>query len=216
MSLLEDFIREHDGKKIDYDGAYGAQCVDVIKFWFKKLGLPIPRGNGNQYAQNADGIRVKYVKNTPTGVPKPGDVVVWNTGIGPYGHVAIFVEGDTRSFRSFDQNYPLNTACHIQSHSYNHVDGWLHPVQLDTPTPPPPPPPPPVDPKDAIIADLQGRIDKANALIAQLQTDLTVCQNRPPQIVEVIKEVPTIETKVVEVEPTWWIKIKEFFRSKNV
>lgn len=199
MGLLQDFISKHTNQKLDYDGAYGAQCVDLIKYWFKALGLPIPTGNGNQYARNADGSRVIFIKNTPSGIPKPGDVIVWNTGIGAYGHVAIFVEGDVNSFRSFDQNYPLNSSCHIQNHSYNHVDGWLHPVQLDTPAPPPPPPPPPVDPRDGIIADLTDRINKANALIAQLRTDLTVCQSRPPQVVEVIKEVikevPVVEYK---------------------
>lgn len=220
---LNEFINRHNGKKIDFDGAYGAQCVDVIKFWFRDLGLPIPTGNGYQYAKNADGVRVVFVKNTPSGVPKPGDVIVWNKGIGPYGHVAIFVEGNTNSFRSFDQNFPLNSACHIQSHDYKAVDGWLHPVQLDAPVPPPPPPPapPPVDPCAANKAETEQYkelLRQANSHIGDLETSLKdLVEN--PKIIETttVKEVPVtkIETvvQIKEVEPKWLSAIRNYITS---
>ena len=73
----------------------------------------------------------EQIGNTPAGIPQEGDIVFW--GSGTYGHVAVFVEGSVDSFRSFDQNYPTGSPCHIQNHiNYNSVLGWLrfkgHPV----------------------------------------------------------------------------------------
>ena len=41
------------GKALDYDGAYGAQCVDLIKYYYAYLGEKPVRGNGKDYATNA-------------------------------------------------------------------------------------------------------------------------------------------------------------------
>jgi hypothetical protein len=66
------------------------------------------------------------IDNTPTGVPLKGDIIFWGTGIGPYGHVAIMIQGDANSFRSFDQNFPTGSVCHAQNHpNYTGVLGWL-------------------------------------------------------------------------------------------
>lgn len=65
------------------------------------------------------------------------------------------------------------------------------------------------------VNELSTAVDAANTLIAQKNTEIGSLHERIaalPQVVEVIKEV----TKTVEVEPSWWVKIKEFFRSKNV
>lgn len=70
------------------------------------------------------------VKNTPLNVPKPGDIVFWGfyLGItGLAGHVAIFKEGNVNGFISFDQNFPTNSPCHLQTHSYRGVLGWFTP-----------------------------------------------------------------------------------------
>ena len=63
--------------------------------------------------------------NTPTGVPNKGDILFWGTGVGPYGHVAIYVSGDVMNIKSFDQNYPTGSSCHLQDHNYKGVLGWL-------------------------------------------------------------------------------------------
>lgn len=129
---LQDFINRWRGKKIDYDGVYSNQCVDLIKQYFKELGLFIPHGNAIDYQKNAhDGVI--WIKNTPSGVPISGDVIVW--GMKPYGHVGIFVEGDVKSFRSFDQNWPnaKGEPCEIHNHNYTNVLGWLRPpTQITT------------------------------------------------------------------------------------
>ena len=54
-------------------------------------------------------------------------MIIWNKLLGQYGHVAVFLEGDNKKFKSFDQNYPVGSACHIQDHDYKAVMGWLRP-----------------------------------------------------------------------------------------
>ncbi|MEN9864526.1 MAG: hypothetical protein RL748_116, partial [Pseudomonadota bacterium] len=68
------------------------------------------------------------VANTPQGVPQRGDIVIWGKGAGRgYGHVAIFLEGDAKSFVSLDQNWPTLNKVTKTQHDYLHVLGWLTP-----------------------------------------------------------------------------------------
>lgn len=125
MLNLDEFIKKNNGLKLDSDGsAHGSateyQCVDLCNAWLKNLVAPAIRGNAVNWA-GARGF--EWIKNTPLNVPRPGDIVVWNCG--KYGHVAIFVSGNVLSFTSFDQNWPVNSACHLQKHSYIGVMGWL-------------------------------------------------------------------------------------------
>jgi hypothetical protein len=126
---LTDFIRKYDGQTVDFDGNHGGQCVDVYRAYCKEV-LNIPQ---SPPVKGAKDIAKTYLPdyfdwtgNREEGVPQPGDIVIWGDEIGPYGHVAIFVDGTNRSFRSFDQNYPLGSKCHLQAHRYTGVLGWLH------------------------------------------------------------------------------------------
>lgn len=130
---LPEFVNKYDGKFIDYDGYWGAQCVDLARQYIKEvLNFPQPPpviGAADLW----DNYLADYyvaVENTPTGVPVAGDIVIWNRKLGNgYGHVGIFLSGNVNSFVSFDQNYPLGTPCHKQDHNYSSVAGWLHPKE---------------------------------------------------------------------------------------
>ncbi len=38
---LDEFVKKYLGKKVDYDGQYGAQCVDLFRQYCKDvLGIP--------------------------------------------------------------------------------------------------------------------------------------------------------------------------------
>lgn len=151
---LNEFCQYYDGKYVDFDGVYGAQCTDIIKYWVQNIGSPLTHGNAIDYKENWQLGGYVWVDNTPSGVPRPGDIVVW--GMKPYGHVAIFLSGNNQAFDSFDQNFPVGSPCHYQHHTYTNVKGWLHPMVLDAaqppvnppqpPSPPPPPEQPPVVP----------------------------------------------------------------------
>ena len=43
---LSDFVRKYDGCKVDFDGVYGAQCVDLFRQYAKEC-LVIPEHTGS-------------------------------------------------------------------------------------------------------------------------------------------------------------------------
>lgn len=138
---LNEFVAFWNGRVAHWPTGIGGQCVDLVNFWLSNCGLPPFTG---EYAYQEAGEawpRARWVANTPSGVPSPGDVVVWGTGIGTAGHTDVFVSGTVDSFTGFDQNWPVGSPCHIQPHSYEFVLGWQHlEVSCVGVSPPPPPP----------------------------------------------------------------------------
>ena len=129
------WVYAQEGKFLDYDGAYGAQCVDLIAYYYKYLGQSkYVKGNGCDYVSNAlpDGwIRIK---NTADFVPEPGDIAVWGTELSAYGHVAIILSADVHSFVSMDQNWPRGSACKRVTHNYYKFWGVIRPNFKSTTT----------------------------------------------------------------------------------
>jgi hypothetical protein len=131
MTYLE-FRDKYLGKQIDWDKAYGGQCVDVYRQYCNDLGFKQSAG-----VVGAVDIWTTYLKtdfdkveNSLTGVPPQGSVVIWDKTVGPYGHVAICDSGTTKSFKSIDQNWPVDNGTgvvHYVTHNYNGVLGWLIP-----------------------------------------------------------------------------------------
>lgn len=124
---LQDFIARYTGKSADFDGYYGAQCVDLAQFYAKELGAPRFWGNAKDIAGQTQGWWT-WIPNTAGGSPNPGDVVIWDGRVGGgAGHIAIAVSGNKNGFTSFDQNWPTNSLPHLQAHDYYAVVGWLRP-----------------------------------------------------------------------------------------
>lgn len=99
------------GKALDYDGVYGAQCVDLIAFYYRYLGNTTPGGNARDYCSNALPSGWKRITNSSGFVPQPGDICVWGAnagGNGSYGHVAIYINGNSSRINTVDQNYLNN------------------------------------------------------------------------------------------------------------
>lgn len=113
------------GQSIDLDGYYGAQCFDWANKWSEILGYGRFTG---LYAYNIFGQQPEnytWVKNSVSGYPPMGAIVVWDGGInnGP-GHVAVARAGsDTNILRTDDQNWGQPRVVPID-HNYNHVIGW--------------------------------------------------------------------------------------------
>lgn len=129
---FDQFITTWNGRGIDFDGYYGDQCMDLMhQYCVEVLGLSDSRILAAPTAKDVwltsvfGKEKFEAISNTPTGVPQKGDIILWGTGIGPAGHVAIFIEGDANKFKSFDQNFPTGSKCHIQDHTYIGVLGWL-------------------------------------------------------------------------------------------
>lgn len=127
----DDFRNKYNGHAIDFDGAYGVQCMDLYQQYNKEVvGAPsVPADPAYKvWAENRFPTAFyTKIENTPTGVPQKGDVIVWKPGLnGGFGHIAVFDNGNVNIFTSFDQNFQIKNA-HLQSHNYNYVYGWLRP-----------------------------------------------------------------------------------------
>jgi hypothetical protein len=131
------FIDKYLGKAVDYDGRYGGQCVDLFRRYNKDvLELPVQPAGVNGAADfwtnyKKDPVlsgEFEQIPNTPRGVPLYGDVIIWNREKGGgFGHVALFIVGDTLRFTSLDQNWPALSVVTKTAHDYAHVLGWLRP-----------------------------------------------------------------------------------------
>jgi len=129
---LQEFIKKYDKKTVDFDGAFGGQCVDLFnKYLVDVLNInnPIqqfPVASAYQiYGYAKNNTSFVCIPNSPTAIPQAGDIIIWGQGVGPHGHVGVFVEGDVMSFRSFEQNWNGVQKCIIVNHPYDHVTGWL-------------------------------------------------------------------------------------------
>ena len=124
---FDDFIKKYDGKKVEAGGSPNAkyQCVDLANQYLTEcLEQPAVFGANAQDFPSRIGSKYEYILNTPSGVPDKGCLVIWKSKDN-VGHIAIFVDGNSTKFNSFDQNFPVGSPCHIQSHSYTNVLGWL-------------------------------------------------------------------------------------------
>ncbi len=102
------------GKSLDYDGVYGAQCVDLICYYYLYLGQRSPGGNGCDYATNRLPDGWQRIKGAQ---PQPGDILVYSgNSENPYGHVGIY-ESDNCTY---NQNFNYKQYVQRVTIRYNH------------------------------------------------------------------------------------------------
>ena len=68
----DEFVKAYNGKATDYDGAYGAQCVDLIKLYLDKVFGIKPGSWGNarfywiDYPKHSELVKAfDRISNTP-------------------------------------------------------------------------------------------------------------------------------------------------------
>lgn len=124
---FDQFIAKYNGADIDFDGAYRNQCMDLYHYYLRDvLGIAdqsLLRAAQAKLLWNLNSPLFIKIKNTPTGVPLKGDIMILSTP--PDGHVCIFFSGDQKQCTSLDANWPLKTLTHLQRHDYKDVIGWL-------------------------------------------------------------------------------------------
>ena len=121
--LLKDFIAKYNGQWLDFDGVYGAQCVDVSRAWNASLGYAPRHGNGIDWI-NLAGNDYTQIRYKPGLIPQEGDIFSMNNT--SLGHTGVVISGDANGFTSFDQNWN-NKPCSVTRHSYSQVQGWIRP-----------------------------------------------------------------------------------------
>jgi hypothetical protein len=125
----DDFIKKWSGKKIDWDGYYEGQCMDLYhQYVHEVLGLEHPSAASAYMLWGYTYTDYDKIPNTARAIPRQGDIIIWNKNTGGgHGHVAIFHDGDVGSFVSFDQNWRAISVSELTNHDYKHIDGWLTP-----------------------------------------------------------------------------------------
>ena len=127
-----------EGRFLDYDKVYGAQCVDLVHYYYAYFGkASYATGNGCDFVNNKLPDGWTRIKNTADFVPQPGDIAVWGKELSQYGHVAIILSADVHSFVSMDQNWPRGSACKKVTHNYNKFWGVIRPNFSEPPSNPP-------------------------------------------------------------------------------
>ncbi|MBQ8966210.1 CHAP domain-containing protein [Ruminococcus sp.] len=132
---FDEYFAARVGKKIDYDGNYGVQCFDLANdYAVKVVGGKQFIGMGayeiyTNFANQPAHELYERIPNTPDFVPKKGDIMVWGTTLGKWGHVAVCNgKGDTTWFESYDQNWTgRNEGVTLVRHNYKSVLGVLRP-----------------------------------------------------------------------------------------
>ena len=131
---LDEFVETYNGKKVDFDGHYGAQCVDVFRQYCRDV-LNIPHTGGvvgaselyTKYEamplEQTYFVRIPYKAGM---LPKVGDVVIFGaTKTNLYGHVAIVLDASTKEIAVFEQDGFKQDGAHVSSWNYARVLGFL-------------------------------------------------------------------------------------------
>ncbi|MDO8554364.1 MAG: CHAP domain-containing protein [Candidatus Micrarchaeota archaeon] len=142
----QEFFEINNGRYLEIAGTSALnQCTDNANAYIRYvLRLPIIEWtNAVDFPSKVSDDDYKWIPNSATNVPEEGDLVIW--GMNQYGHIAVFIEGDANTFRSFDENYPTGSPCHVQEHNYDYVNGWLHPKASSASNPPQPQQPVPTN-----------------------------------------------------------------------
>ena len=133
---FNEFIAKWDGQAADWDGAYGDQCVDLARYyWSEVCEISQPRSveGAKDFWVNFETDRNLHenfskIPNSPEAVPAKGDVMVWGSSYGPWGHIAIFTTGNVDSFNAFSQNDPTGALSKERYYiNYAGVLGWFRP-----------------------------------------------------------------------------------------
>lgn len=134
---LDEFLKKYKNG-VDYDGAYGKQCVDYVNEYAKDV-LGIKNAFvGPYYAyqcyteyNNYPNIKNNFnrVANGKTNHPTKGDVIVWAKERNGYaGHIAVVLGATEHTIKVAEQNYDGKGSVREYTYpNYNNVLGWLVP-----------------------------------------------------------------------------------------
>lgn len=131
MTLI-DFINKYIKTRVDFDGAYGAQCVDLFRQYCKDV-LELPHTGAVEGAKDLfekyDNLPLEkkyFYRRNRLLEASPGDIAVWGaTKTNPYGHVAIVVQNDYYNLVVFEQNGFTQEGAKLEIRDKNNLLGYL-------------------------------------------------------------------------------------------
>lgn len=130
------FINSKIKTKVDYDGYYGAQCVDLYREYCKVMyGITDLEMLGEGGARD---IYLKYsefpnerryfvqLDAKKHSFAKSGDIAIWDkTETNPYGHVAIVVDDQVQDILVLEQDGFKQDGCKLALRSKDNLLGYL-------------------------------------------------------------------------------------------
>lgn len=121
---FDQFMAKYNGRAIDRDGAYGAQCVDLtMQYAAEVFGVTV-NGNGNQWYANGAASGA-FTQVGAGAAPQKGDIACWGTFYGGgFGHVAIVIADNGGSLQVLTQN---PGGVHVDTLSKQGLQGYLRP-----------------------------------------------------------------------------------------
>lgn len=133
-----DWCESKVGQGLDYDGAYGDQCVDFFNFYFEfvfgitpfaGLGSGIPDAKGLFNTSYGGFTYIRNDSTDPNLIPEPGDVMIWGVMPGnEAGHVAVCADADVRGYTVWEQNAYGKMWVTKNSRGYeDYLIGWMRP-----------------------------------------------------------------------------------------
>ena len=135
--VFQDFIDKTKGKKIDVDGLYGGQCVDLFNYWNKLYNNVYincrPSGYARSLAENKNNNGIlKYFKETAVNNMIEGTVVVYGKcKFAPQSHVCFFIKDNGNgTYQALQQNYNGKQYVTINNNPYTGIIGAFIPNQL--------------------------------------------------------------------------------------
>ena len=126
---LTQFIKKYKGQKVDFDGKFGCQCVDLYRQYLKDV-LNVPQTPGVEGAKdiiNNPGV-LSVTRDSALADYSRGDVLVWGaTKTNKYGHVAILVSVyNTKYFVVLEQDGFKQDGVKLEFRSRENLLGCLY------------------------------------------------------------------------------------------
>lgn len=136
--MFNEFKNKYLGKKVDIDGAYGGQCVDLFNAWNRDYNNGIyinckPSGYARSLAENkANNGILKYFTETAVNNMIEGTVVVYGKcKFAPEGHVCFFIKDNGNgTYQALQQNNNNKQYVTIDNNPYAGIIGAFIPNQL--------------------------------------------------------------------------------------
>ena len=126
---LTQFMRSYLGTKVDFDGKYGCQCVDLYRQYCKEvLGIPqTPPVEGAKDIIDNPGV-LNVTKDSALADYSRGDILIWDKSkTNKYGHVAILVDVyNTKYFIVLEQDGFKQDGVKLAFRSRENLRGCLY------------------------------------------------------------------------------------------
>lgn len=125
---VEEFVNNYENKKVDFDGFYGAQCVDLFRQYVKEV-LNIKEHTGavagaKDLYNNFDKMPLMQKNFSKVYGARKGDIAIF--GNGQFGHVGIVLFASRKNIVLFEQDgFNQSKGAYIGIHNYENVLGFL-------------------------------------------------------------------------------------------